>query len=117
MNKPLRFTALVFLSGCTGYFGAPWWLLAPLSGIVALTSPLSQRRTLVWGFVGGALSWLSAALMLHIPNEGILAHRIGNMLGGLSPVAVLLATATLGGLLGGLGAASGRLLGDLIMKK
>jgi hypothetical protein len=117
MNKTLRFTALVFLSGCTGYVGAPWWLLAPLSGVVAFATPLSLRRTFLWGFVGGALSWLLAALMLHIPNEGILAHRIGGMLGGLAPFGVLMLTAILGGLLGGLGAVSGRLLRDLIMKK
>lgn len=117
MSKILRLTALAFLSGCTGFLGAPWWLLAPLSGIAALTTPLSARKTLVWAFLGGSVSWLLGAIMLHIPNEGILAQRIGDMLGGFSPLTVLLATGILGGLLSGLGATSGRLLGDLIMKK
>jgi len=105
-------TSLLVLIGliCLLQLFLPWYGVA-LAGML-VTLLLQQRSALaafLLGLVGGALVWGSYSGYLNAGNEGILAGRLGQTFGGLSGWAMVLVTALLGGIYGGLGALSGYL--------
>ena len=61
------------------------------------------------GFLGGLLLWGMMAFWINEGNEGILATRMGILLGGIGENGIIMATAIWGGLLAGLGALTGNL--------
>ena len=67
------------------------------------------------GFVGLGLSWLGPAAWLAAANNGLLAHRMAQLLplGGSVPVLVLVATLVIG-LVGGLAGLAGRWLREAV---
>lgn len=79
----------------------PWWsvaIVALVYGYLATTglrafSSASTILALVWGM------WVQR---YNIPNAGLLAGKIGALFGGISAVELVLITAALGGLIGGL---------------
>lgn len=82
----------------------PWWSIWCAGLIVGLLLPKEGAiRAFAVGILGGALLWGGYALWLNLQNEGVMANRIGELFGGLSPTTLLLLTALFGGLFGGLG--------------
>ncbi len=75
----------------------------------------SGRAGFVAGFVGLGLSWLVPAAWLSVQNNGLLAHRVAQLLpmGGSVPVLVLAATLVIG-LAGGLAGLAGRWLREAV---
>jgi hypothetical protein len=79
----------------------PWWSVAIPALIfgyfaksrLAAFSQASTVLVLVWGI------W---AQMQNMANAGLLASKMGNLLGGLNPLQLVFLTAALGGLIGGL---------------
>ena len=69
----------------------------------------SGRAGFLAGFVGLGLSWLVPAAWLAFQNNGLLAHRVAQLLplGGSVPVLVLVTTLVIG-LAGGLAGLAGR---------
>ncbi|MBK6947679.1 MAG: hypothetical protein IPH16_06020 [Haliscomenobacter sp.] len=88
-------------------FFTPWWTFA----IVAFVSGalLSEKafQAFAAGFLGIFLLWSAQAWWLTIGNEGILAAKMGELLGGVPGAAMPWVTGLLGGLLGGLGGWTG----------
>ena len=79
----------------------PWWSVAIVAlvfgyfatnGLRAFSSA-SSILALVWGM------WVQR---YNVPNAGLLASKIGALFGGISAVELVLITAALGGLIGGL---------------
>ncbi|MDF7814434.1 hypothetical protein [Hymenobacter sp. YC55] len=95
----LAFVAQLFL---------PCWVITPLCLVLAAWRGVSGGRSFVAGFLGIGLGWLLLASWLSVRNEGLLAHRVAQLLplGGQSWLLVLL-TAVIGGLVGGLAALAG----------
>lgn len=86
----------------------PWWSLAV--GAFGLAFGLAPTgRAAYWaGFGGAGLSWLVPAAWLSHQNEGLLAHRVAQLLPlGGSAVALVALTAVVAGLVGGLAALAG----------
>ncbi|MBZ4191236.1 hypothetical protein [Niabella beijingensis] len=98
--------AIVLLSYvCGSYF--PWWMIAVVGFVIALLIPQRAAAAFWSGFVAVFLLWLVLALRINAANDGILAGRIGLLLGiEKSPVLLAVITGLIGGLVTGLAALS-----------
>lgn len=86
----------------------PWWSLALVAFGVGLALAPTGRAAFWAGFGGAALSWLLPAAWLAYQNEGLLAHRVAQLLPlGGSVAALVLVAGLVAGLAGGLGALAG----------
>ena len=87
----------------------PWWSAPVLAFGMCFGQAQSGRAGFLAGFVGLGLSWLVPAAWLAFQNNGLLAHRVAQLLplGGSVPVLVLVTTLVIG-LAGGLAGLAGR---------
>ena len=84
----------------------PWWGM-PLAALLAGGwRGRSGWHALGTGFAGAGLVWLLVAGYFYLHHSGLLAGRLEIMLGIPAPL-LLLITALLGGVIGGLAAATG----------
>jgi len=98
---------LAFVSGL--YF--PWWVFAIPVLIVAALVHQKPWKAFLAGFIALALLWGGMALFIDINNNGILSTRVaGIFMEGLSPMVLTIATALIGGLIGGFAALTGSYL-------
>ena len=98
----------------------PWWI----TGIIAFAISAWQARTGKHAFRGGfiaiALLWLVMSLWKSLPNDNILANRVGQMF--MLPnwpftwIIVAIITALIGGLAAGFAALSGFLVRRTFVK-
>lgn len=88
-----------------------WWTLAPASLLISFLLAKSGREAFITGFLTVFILWTTVALFRDLGNSGIIAERIGALLGAkiLSPVLFLI-SGLLGGIVGGLSSYVGYLL-------
>jgi len=103
---PLLFM-LIFLTGLIAQLFLPWWIIAPIAFALAFWKAPSAGTAFGSGFVGIALGWLIVSLVIHFRTDGILTSRMAQLLPVRFPALLILLTATIGGLVGGLGALAG----------
>jgi hypothetical protein len=98
----LSFTAGLYL---------PWWCIAVCAFIVSVLIFQRPLRAFLSGFAGVFLLWFVFSFMVDSANTHILSHKIAEIfpLGGISFLLILI-TAIVGGLVGGLAALSGSYL-------
>ena len=94
---------------CGLYF--PWWSIAIAAVVSVLLIPLPSGRAFLAGFFGVFLLWFLLALWIDVKNQHILSRKIAQIfpLGG-SSIAIVLVTAFIGALVGGLAATSASFL-------
>ena len=87
----------------------PWWSAPVLAFFLCFGLAPSGKAGFWAGFAGLGLSWLWPAAWLAFQNNGLLAHRVAQLLplGGSVPMLVLVATLVIG-LAGGLAGLAGR---------
>jgi hypothetical protein len=86
----------------------PWWSVAIAAFVVELAIGQDKGKAFLSGFLGIFLLWFIAALIIDNANEHILSTKMAAVLPlGGSAIAIILVTALIGGLVGGLAAASG----------
>lgn len=102
----INIIAIVLLAYVAGvYF--PWWSIAIIGFVVSLLLPQKPGTAFFSGFFAVFLLWLVLALLINSANGGVLAGRIGMLLGmGNSPVLLAIVTGIIGGLVTGLAALS-----------
>lgn len=113
----MKFILHIFLIAGLSLLSAtylPWWGACIIAFMVSFVLQQKEGTSFLAGFVGLVLCWGISALMINITNEGILAGKMGQLFGGLSAGLLVLITAVLGGLLGGLASWSGRLARDFV---
>ena len=83
----------------------PWWMIAIASFIVAIVVKQNSLFSFLTGFIALFLSWGIHALIIDSKNDHLLATKVSGILKlGESSFAIILLTAFIGGLIGGLGA-------------
>ena len=109
--KPIFAIILIMLFSFCVCLYFPWWSIAIAAFLSVLLIPLASGRAFLAGFLGVFLLWFLLALWIDIKNQHILSTKIARIfpLGG-SSFAILLVTAFIGALVGGLGALSGSYL-------
>jgi len=103
----MLFLIILILSFISSYL-LPWWAAAAIAFLAALFIGKTSGKTFWSGFGAIFVLWLILALMKSLPNDNVLAGRVIQ----LFPlphqwILLLLITAFIGGLVGGLAALSG----------
>ncbi|MEX0686463.1 MAG: hypothetical protein WD267_04660 [Balneolales bacterium] len=95
----------------------PWWSIALVS--ITLGAWLCQKslHAFLSGFTGIGLLWLFASTYIHLANNGILAGRVAEMMSLPNALSIILVTAFIGGLVGGISAMTGFLIKDAVAPK
>ena len=107
-RNPWLLLLLVFLLASLAQVVLPWWSLALVAFAVGLALAPTGRAGFWAGFGGAGLSWLLPAAWLAYQNEGLLAHRMAQLLplGGSATILVVVA-GLIAGLVGGLAGLAG----------
>ena len=85
-----------------------WWGIAIAAFIVAVVIPQSPGKSFLAGFVALLLLWGGLSFWISSSNQHLLAHKISMIILKMdSPYLLMLATALIGGLVGGLAALTG----------
>lgn len=92
-------------------FFLPWWIIALIAFGLAFWKANRAGQAFASGFGAIFLLWVIMGLVHSIPNENLLANRVGEMLllplNSLNWIIVLLATGLIGGLVAGVSALAG----------
>ncbi|MCB0638100.1 MAG: hypothetical protein KDC54_15830 [Lewinella sp.] len=101
----LGFALLFLLLAVLLHQFLPWYAIA-IAGFAAaiIFTPRSSWLAFVLPLLLGALVWGGYAYYLDQLNDSLLAIRLGETFGGISPLNLVQLTALLGGIYGGLGA-------------
>lgn len=105
----MLFFIILILTFASGYF-LPWWVVAIAAFIPALFVGTTPARSFWAGFAGVFIVWAILALFKSIPNDNILATRVAALFHLPNWILLLLVTALIGGIVGGMSALSGVLL-------
>ncbi len=92
----------------------PWWSIAIAGFIFGYLIEQSLKMSFWMGFIGIFFLWGGIALYVHIVNDGILSGRLAVLTGLPHGLLMVLVTALLGGIIGGLASISGRYLRQII---
>lgn len=94
----------------------PWWSIAIagfVSGIVFLQKPANAFLN---GFSGIFALWAAVSLYIYFVNQGLLAEKLADLFSLPHGLLVVLMTALIGGICGGLSAVTGNLLKSLLKR-
>lgn len=102
-------------------FFLPWWIIAPVAFGAAFWKAETGKHAFVTGFLSIFTLWIVTGLFQSIPNEHILANRVGAMLklpeASYNWLIVLIISAIIGGLLAGVAAMAGRHFREASLKR
>jgi hypothetical protein len=102
----MLFLIILILSLLSGFI-LPWWVVAIIAFIAAWLFGKTSGRSFWAAFLAVALAWAILALIRSIPNENILAGRVSALFHLPGWFFMVLVTAVIGGLVGGMAAWSG----------
>ena len=101
----LILTALLSFAAC---LYTPWWSIAIAAFLVAVLIPQRPGKAFLTGFVALLLLWGGLSFWISNNNDHLLAHKISLLILKIdSPYLLILATALIGGLVGGFAALTG----------
>ena len=108
---------IILILTFAGSFFLPWWAAAIIAFLAALVIGGKGGKAFWSGFGALFVAWTILALMKSIPNNNILAGRVVQ----LFPLPnnwiwILVVTAVIGGIVGGMSALSGVLIRSRIKK-
>lgn len=107
----LILTALLSFVACLFF---PWWTIALAAFIVAALIPQSAAKSFLAGFIALLFLWGGLSFWISNNNEHLLAHKVSILLLKKdNPWILIIATAFIGGLVGGFAALTGSFLRKL----
>ncbi|MCO5945299.1 hypothetical protein [Mucilaginibacter flavidus] len=112
----MLFFIILILTFASGFF-LPWWVIAIAAFLPALFIGKTPARSFGAGFAAVFITWTVLALFKTVPNDNILATRVASLFQLPSWILLLLITALIGGIVGGMSALSGILLKRALAKK
>lgn len=89
----------------------PWWIIAPICFIASFFLSTSKKQAFLSGFAGVFILWLVKILSLSLPNEHLLANKVGQVF--MLPAAdtnwmvMIFVSSLIGGVVGGLSSLTG----------
>ena len=109
--KLLVAAILTALLAVVGGLYFPWWIIAAAAFISVLLIPMRSSKAFLAGFLGIFILWVLLATWIDVKNNGVLAAKVAQIfpLGG-SAFLLILVTALVGGLVGGVAALCGSYL-------
>lgn len=89
----------------------PWWIIAVAAFIVAALIPQPRVTAFICAFLSLFILWGGQSVLIDTNNGHLLSQKIAQILPfGGSYIAVILVTALIGGIIGGMGALTGSFL-------
>lgn len=111
----MLFVIILILSLIANFFVA-WWAVAIIAFLAAYFLGQTSAQAFWSGFLAVFLVWTVLALFKSVPNDHIMAARMSELLHLPHWGFILVITAFIGGLTGGLAALSGELIQKLFKK-
>ncbi|SHN02002.1 hypothetical protein [Mucilaginibacter sp. OK098] len=105
----MLFFIILILTFGSGYF-LPWWVVAIAAFLPALFIGKTPAKSFWSGFGGVFIVWTILALFKTVPNDNMLAKHVATLFQLPNWIFLLLVTALIGGIVGGMSALSGVLL-------
>ncbi|WP_428330531.1 hypothetical protein [Mucilaginibacter sp.] len=105
----MLFLIILILSFASGYF-LPWWVVAIAAFLSAFIIGKTSGQSFLSGFSAVFIGWTVLALFKSIPNDHMLAKKVATLFQLPNWILLLLITAIIGGVIGGMAALSGVLL-------
>ena len=101
MNKSSIILYLVMITGVflAGKFG-PWWAPAAYVVILSVLMQLTVKKALIAGMVSVGLIYLLMAGWMNSKDKSEVIDKTAMLLGGLSPVALIIFTTLIGAITG-----------------
>lgn len=89
----------------------PWWVIAIAAFIVAFAIPQKPWLSFLAGFTALFILWIALSFYISSANDDLLVHKMSVLfIKADNPILLFLVTGLIGGLVGGFGALTGRLL-------
>jgi len=101
---------LIAALAATGEWFLPWWTFAVAAFVVSIFTRMRAGIAFLSGFIAVGGLWLGIMLWRDAANQHILSARMAALLRAASYSEIIIITALLGGLIGGLAAMSGALV-------
>lgn len=95
---------IVLILGLIAELTLPWWGIGLAAFLAGLWKAPSGWKSLGAGFAGAGLLWLIATGYIHLKSGGILTVSVAQIARLSTPVILIVLTALIGGLVGGLAA-------------
>ncbi|MFK8006676.1 MAG: hypothetical protein AB8H03_09905 [Saprospiraceae bacterium] len=105
MKNSIYGIIVIILLGLLVHQFTPWWSIVIVAAIVGGIFNEHAGKSFVFGFIGVFFLWGIAAFQIDAGNESILSTRMAEIFGAN----MIIVTALLGGILGGMGALTGTL--------
>ena len=109
----MKFILSILLVGLVKYaigiYGTlPWWSFVVTNLIIAIAMPIKPLQSFIAGALGVGVLWAGLALGIDMANNHILSSKVAQILPlGGSYIALIIVTALVGALLGGLASLTG----------
>jgi hypothetical protein len=109
----MKFILSIFLVGLVTYaigiYGSlPWWSFVVTNLIIAIALPIKPLQSFIAGASGVGALWAGLAFGIDMANNHILSSKVAQILPlGGSYIALIIVTAFVGALLGGLASLTG----------
>jgi len=109
----MKFILSIFLVGLVTYaigiYGTlPWWSFVVTNLIIAIALPIKPLQSFIAGALGVGALWAGLAFGIDLANNHILSTKVAQILPlGGSYIALIIVTAFVGALLGGLASLTG----------
>lgn len=109
MKFILSILLVALVTYAVGIYGnLPWWSFVITNFLIAVALPIKPAQSFAAGALGVGALWAGLALGIDIANNHILSSKVAQILPlGGSYIALIIVTAFVGALLGGLASLTG----------
>jgi hypothetical protein len=111
ISSAMKFIAsllLILLLSFLACLYFPWWSIAVVALLVSVLIPQNPRASFLCGFIALFLLWGVLSYWISANNNHVLAHRVSLLiLKNDTPLLLIIITALIGALVGGLAALTG----------
>ena len=101
----MKFLIQLILIAVLAYLGqliGPWWMVFIAAGLGGVLVKNKGVASFFAGFLGVAILWFLQVLLIDMANESILSARVAQLFSLNSSILLVLVTALVGGICGGL---------------